>query len=55
VGKPERRPLQDLSADGRIILKWKLISFEGVNWIYLAKLRDKWQALVNGLINLQVP
>jgi len=54
VGKPEgSRPLEDLSADGRIILKWKLISFEGVNWIYLAQERDKWQALVNGFTNLR--
>jgi hypothetical protein len=49
------RPLEDLSADGRIILKWKLISFEGVNWIYLAQETDKWQALVNGFMNLRVP
>jgi hypothetical protein len=28
---------------------------EGINWIALAKYRDKWQALVNMAMNLRVP
>ena len=56
VGKlKERSHLEDLGADGRTILKWMLISFEGVDWIYLALDRDKWRALVNAVINLRVP
>jgi len=27
----------------------------GMDWIYLAQDRDRWQALVNALMNLQVP
>jgi hypothetical protein len=28
---------------------------EGVEWIDLAKDRDRWQAFVNAVMNLQVP
>ena len=28
---------------------------EGMDWIDVAQDRDKWQALVNAVINLQVP
>jgi hypothetical protein len=27
----------------------------GLDWIELAQFRDRWQALVNGVMNLQVP
>ena len=37
--------LEDLSVDGRIILKW----------IALAHDRDRWWALVNAVIKLAVP
>jgi len=30
------------------------IGFEGVAWMHLAQGRDKWQALVNMVMNLQV-
>jgi hypothetical protein len=30
-------------------------SWEGVDWIHLAQDRDQWQALVNTVMNLQVP
>jgi hypothetical protein len=42
--------------DGRIILKR---IFErlggGVDWIDVAQDRDRWRALVNAVMNLQVP
>jgi hypothetical protein len=28
---------------------------EGVDWIALAQNRDKWRALVNAVMNLQIP
>jgi hypothetical protein len=31
------------------------IGFEGVDWIHLAQDRDRWRALVNTVLNLQVP
>jgi hypothetical protein len=58
VGRPEgRRPL------GRPRLRWednikmdlREIRFGDVDWIHLAQNRDRWQALVNTGMNLQVP
>jgi hypothetical protein len=47
---------QDLSVDGRVILlDLKEISWQGMDWINLAQDRDKWQALVNKVMNLWVP
>jgi hypothetical protein len=52
----ERDHLEDLSVDGRIILKWILRSeMRGMDWIDLAQDRDRWRALVNAVINLRVP
>jgi hypothetical protein len=31
------------------------IGWEGVDWMHLAQDRYKWQALVNPVMNLQVP
>jgi hypothetical protein len=31
------------------------IEWEGVDWIHLAHNRDQWQALVDTIMNLQVP
>jgi hypothetical protein len=31
------------------------IGFGDVDWIYLARDRDKWRALVNTIMNLRVP
>jgi hypothetical protein len=45
---------------GRSRHKWSWldlteIGWKGVDWIYLAQDRDQWQALVNMVLNLQVP
>jgi hypothetical protein len=58
VGKPEeKRPL------GRLRRKWednirmdlREIGWGGVDWIDLAQNRDQWRALVNTVMNHQVP
>jgi hypothetical protein len=58
VGRPEgRRPL------GRPRRRWednmkmdlREIGFGDVDWIYLARDRDTWRALVNMMMNLRVP
>jgi hypothetical protein len=49
--------LEDTKVDGRITLKW--ISQEvgfgrgGMDWIDLAQDKDKWRALVIGVMNLR--
>jgi hypothetical protein len=41
--------------EGRIILRWILRKCEGdMDWIDLAQDRDRWQVLVNVVMNLQV-
>jgi hypothetical protein len=58
VGRPEgRRPL------GRPRCRWednikmdlREIGFVGVDWIHLRQDRDRWQALVNTVMNLRFP
>jgi hypothetical protein len=58
VGKPEgKRPL------GRPIRRWvdnikidlREIRWNGMEWIDLAQDRDRWRALVNTVMSLQVP
>jgi hypothetical protein len=58
VGKPEgRRPL------GRPRRRWednikidlREVGWGGVDWINLAQDRDRWRALVNTVMKLQVP
>jgi hypothetical protein len=58
VGRPEgKRPL------GRPRRRWednmkmdlREIGFGDVEWIYLAQDRDMWRAIVNTVLNLQVP
>jgi hypothetical protein len=48
--------LEDPGLDVRVILKW---IFErlgvGIDWIDLAQDRDRWRAVVNTVMNLQVP
>jgi hypothetical protein len=50
-----RDHLQDKGIDGKIILGWmdlRETGWEGVDWIHLAQDREKWQALVNKVMNL---
>jgi len=58
VGKPEgKRPL------GRTRHRWEdnikvdiqEVGCEGMDWLDLAEDRDRWRALVNVVMNLQVP
>jgi hypothetical protein len=53
VGRPEERDhLEDLGADGRMILIWIFKTWEGeMDWFELAQDKDRWWALVN----LRVP
>jgi hypothetical protein len=49
--------LGDPGIDGRIILKWLFRKWDGggMYWIDLAQDIDRWQALVNAVMNLRVP
>jgi hypothetical protein len=48
--------LGDPSIDGRIILRWIFRKWDvgGMDWIELAQDKDRWRALVNAIMNLQV-
>jgi len=52
----ERDQVGDPGID-RIILRWIFRKWNvgGVEWIKLAQQRDRWQALVNAIINLRFP
>ena len=48
--------LEDPGVDGRIILRWIFRKWDGsMDWIDVAQDRDRWQALVNAVMNLRVP
>jgi hypothetical protein len=49
--------LEDTGVDGRLILKWifRKLDGGGMDWMNVAKNRDAWWALVNAVMNLQVP
>jgi hypothetical protein len=48
--------LDNLGVDGRILLKWMYEKWdEGMDWIDLARDRNRWRSLVNAVMNLQVP
>jgi hypothetical protein len=52
----ERDHSEDLSVDGRIILKCIFKTWDGdMNWIDQAQDRDRWPAVVKGEMNLRVP
>jgi hypothetical protein len=49
LGRPRWRWVDDIKMDLREI------GWDGMDWIDLAQDRDQWRALVNTVINLQVP
>jgi len=53
----ERDHWRDTGIDGRIILRWIFGKWDvgGMDWIELAQDRDRWRALGNVFMNLQVP
>jgi len=53
----ERGHLGDPDVYGKIILRWIFRKWDVgvVDWIDLAQGRDRWRALVNAAMNLQVP
>jgi hypothetical protein len=58
VGRPEgRRPLGRPRRrwDDNIKMDIREVGWEDMNWIELAQDRDRWQALVNAVMNLGVP
>ena len=61
VGKPEGRKQLGRSRRKRDNNKnndkmdLQEVKWEALNWIYLAKNRDRWRALVNAVINRQGP
>jgi hypothetical protein len=51
----ERDRLEDQGVDGRVGSTWTLGDWlGGVEWIHLAQDRDRWRAVVNAVMNLQV-
>jgi hypothetical protein len=52
----EGNHLEDQGIDGRIKLKSTCKKLDGgMDWIELAQDRDRWQAVVNAVMNLRVP
>ena len=48
--------VEDQCIDGRIILRWifRDVECEGMGWIDVAQDRERWQALANVVMKLQV-
>jgi hypothetical protein len=58
VGKPEvKRPLgrPRCGWEDDIKVDFHEMGFGGVDWIEVAQDRDRWQALVNAVMNFRVP
>jgi hypothetical protein len=53
----ERDHWGDPGIDGRMILRWifRKLDVGGMDWIELAQGRVRWRALMNVVMNLQVP
>jgi transposase len=50
------RPLGRPRLSGRIIIKWIFKKLDrGMDWIDLAKDKDRWRAFVSAVTNLRVP
>jgi hypothetical protein len=49
LGRPRRRWVDNIRVD------FGEVGWGGVDWIGLAQDGDKWRALVNSVLNLQVP
>jgi hypothetical protein len=48
--------LGDPGVNGRIILRWVLRKWDiSMDWIDVARDRDKWRAVVNAVMKLRVP
>ena len=55
-GLRERDHLKDPGVDGRIILRWIFMKWNGgMDWIDQPQDMDSWRAVVNAVMNLRVP
>jgi hypothetical protein len=50
-----RHNFQHLAINGRIILKWVLNKYKGLDWNHLTLNKVQWYALVNTAMDIKVP